>query len=49
MHSINDFQKGVVFVYWENNDFSFCHLFNEQDSQLMAKELDGGEKKTALS
>ena len=49
MHSINDFYKGVDFVYWENNDFSLCHLFNEQDSQLMAKKPDGGENKTALS
>ena len=49
MHSINDFQKGFVFVYWENNDFSFCHLFKKQDSQRMAKKLDGGETTTAWS
>ena len=49
MHSINDVQKNFVFVYWEKNNFSFRHPFTEIDSQLMAKKLDGGETKTALS
>ena len=49
MYSRNYFQKGVVFFYWENNNFSFYPLFNEQSSQLMAKKLDDGETKTALS
>ena len=48
MHSKNDFLKCVVFVYWENNNSSFSHLFKEQDSQLIAKKLGGGETKTAL-
>ena len=49
MHSLFDLQKRVVFIHWEHKIFSFCHLFNEQDNQLMAKKLDGGETKTALS
>ena len=49
MHSTNDVQKNVVFVYWEKNNFSFRRPFTELDSQLMAKKLDDGERKTALS
>ena len=49
MQSIGDFWESVVFVYWEYNNYSFCHFFNEQDNQLMVKKLDAGKTKIALS